>query len=86
MNQPSRKERELALRHAIIFEATEAVLTERGYHGASVDEIAKRAQISVGTSYGLGSVSQESSVRTRRRSCRFHTEMQNPSEWRKGQL
>ena len=53
MNQPSRKERELALRHAIIFEATEAVLTERGYHGASVDEIAKRAQISVGTLYNL---------------------------------
>jgi AcrR family transcriptional regulator len=53
MNQPSRKERELALRQSIIFDAAEAVLTERGYHGASVDEIAKRAEISVGTLYNL---------------------------------
>jgi AcrR family transcriptional regulator len=53
MKQPSRKERELALRQAIIFEAAEAVLAERGYHGASVDEIARRAEISVGTLYNL---------------------------------
>lgn len=53
MNQPSRKEREQALRQAIIFEATEAVLAERGFHGASVDEIARRAEISVGTLYNL---------------------------------
>lgn len=53
MNQPSRKQRELALRQSIIFEAAEAVLAERGYHGASVDEIAKRAEISVGTLYNL---------------------------------
>ena len=51
MSQPSRKERELALRQEIIFEAAEAVLAERGYHGASVDEVAKRAEISVGTLY-----------------------------------
>jgi AcrR family transcriptional regulator len=49
----SRKERELALRHEIIFEAAEAVLAERGFHGASVDETAKRAQVSVGTLYNL---------------------------------
>lgn len=53
MSQPSRKERELALRQAIVFEAAEAVLAERGFHGASVDEIAKRAEISVGTLYNL---------------------------------
>jgi AcrR family transcriptional regulator len=53
MNQPSRKERELALRQAIVFEAAEAVVAERGYHGASVDEIARRAEISVGTLYNL---------------------------------
>ena len=53
MNQLSRKQRELALRQAIIFEAAEAVLAERGYHGASVDEIAKRAEVSVGTLYNL---------------------------------
>lgn len=53
MNPPSRKERELALRQAIIFDAAEAVLAERGYHGASVDEVAKRAEISVGTLYNL---------------------------------
>lgn len=53
MNQPSRKERELALRQEIILEAAEAVLAERGFHGASVDEIARRAEISVGTLYNL---------------------------------
>jgi len=53
MNQPSRKARELALRQEIIFSAAEQVLGERGYHGASVDEIAKRAEISVGTLYNL---------------------------------
>ena len=53
MSQPSRKEREQALRQAIVFEATEAVLAERGFHGASVDEIARRAEISVGTLYNL---------------------------------
>ncbi|MBI4515459.1 MAG: TetR family transcriptional regulator [Deltaproteobacteria bacterium] len=49
----SRKERELALRQALVFEAAEAVLVERGFHGASVDEIAKRAGLSVGTLYNL---------------------------------
>ncbi len=53
MPQPSRKQREIALRQEIIFEAAEAVLAERGFHGASVDETAKRAQISVGTLYNL---------------------------------
>lgn len=53
MAQPSRKQRELALRQEIIFEAAEAVLAERGFHGASVDETAKRAEVSVGTLYNL---------------------------------
>jgi AcrR family transcriptional regulator len=53
MSRPSRKERELALRQEIIFEAAEAVLAERGFHGASVDETAKRAEVSVGTLYNL---------------------------------
>lgn len=50
---PSRKQRELALRQEIIFGAAEAVLAVRGFHGASVDEIARRAEVSVGTLYNL---------------------------------
>jgi AcrR family transcriptional regulator len=53
MPQPSRKQRELALRQEIIFEAAESVLAEGGFHGSSVDEIAKRAEVSVGTLYNL---------------------------------
>jgi AcrR family transcriptional regulator len=53
MIQASRKQRELALRQEIIFEAAEAVLAARGFHGASVDEIAKRAEVSVGTLYNF---------------------------------
>jgi AcrR family transcriptional regulator len=53
MTRPSRKQRELALRQEIIFEAAEAVLAERGLHRASVDEVAKRAEVSVGTLYNL---------------------------------
>src|SRR5574340_970394 len=53
MIAPSRKQRELALRQEIIFAAAEAVLAARGFHGASVDEIARRAEISVGTLYNL---------------------------------
>ena len=53
MTNPSRKQRELALRQEIIFEAAEAVLAERGFHRASVDEVAKRAEVSVGTLYNL---------------------------------
>jgi TetR/AcrR family transcriptional regulator len=53
MTHPSRKQRELALRQEIIFEAAEAVLAERGFHRASVDEVAKRAEVSVGTLYNL---------------------------------
>ncbi len=49
----TRKQRELALRQTLVFEAAEAVLAERGFHGASVDEIAKRAGVSVGTLYNL---------------------------------
>ncbi|MBP1688303.1 MAG: hypothetical protein H6Q33_4446 [Deltaproteobacteria bacterium] len=50
---PSRKQRELALRQEIIFTAAEAVLAVHGFHGASVDEIARRAEVSVGTLYNL---------------------------------
>lgn len=49
----TRKQRELALRQTLVFEAAEEVLGERGFHGASVDEIAKRAGLSVGTLYNL---------------------------------
>lgn len=53
MITPSRKQRELALRQEIIFVAAEAVLAARGFHGASVDEIARRAEVSVGTLYNF---------------------------------
>ncbi|MFN8624804.1 MAG: TetR/AcrR family transcriptional regulator [Candidatus Binatia bacterium] len=53
MIAPSRKQRELALRQEIIFTAAEAVLAARGFHGTSVDEIARRAEVSVGTLYNL---------------------------------
>jgi TetR/AcrR family transcriptional regulator len=49
----SRKQRELALRQSLVFDAAEAVLAERGLHAASVDEIAERSGLSVGTLYNL---------------------------------
>jgi len=49
----SRRERELNLRKEIILEAAEGVFAEKGYYDAAVEEIATRAEISIGTLYNL---------------------------------
>jgi AcrR family transcriptional regulator len=49
----SRRERELNLRKEIILEAAEEVFAVKGYYEASIEEIASRAEISVGSIYNL---------------------------------
>jgi TetR/AcrR family transcriptional regulator len=49
----SRKERELQFRLNLILDAAEEVFAETSFGGASVEEIAQRAEISVGTLYNL---------------------------------
>jgi TetR/AcrR family transcriptional regulator len=47
----SRKAREEALRQEIILEAAERVIAQKGYRGASMEEIARMAQLSAGSLY-----------------------------------
>jgi AcrR family transcriptional regulator len=49
----SRKERELQFRLNLILDAAEEVFAESSFAGASVEEIAQKAEISVGTLYNL---------------------------------
>jgi TetR/AcrR family transcriptional regulator len=49
----SRRERELSLRKEIILEAAEEVFASKGYYEAAVEEVASRAEISVGSLYNL---------------------------------
>lgn len=49
----SRKEREQQFRLNLILDAAEEVFAETAFSGASVEEIAQRAEISVGTLYNL---------------------------------
>jgi len=49
----SRKERELEFRMNLVLDAAEDVFNEHSYGTASVEEIAHRAEISVGTLYNL---------------------------------
>jgi TetR/AcrR family transcriptional regulator len=49
----SRKEREQQFRLNLILDAAEEVFAETNFAGASVEEIAQRAEISVGTLYNL---------------------------------
>ncbi len=49
----SRKERELQFRMNLVLDAAEEVFAESSYAQTSVEEIAKRAEISVGTLYNL---------------------------------
>ena len=49
----SRKEREQQFRLTLILDAAEEVFAETSFAGASVEEIAQRAEISVGTLYNL---------------------------------
>ena len=49
----SRRERELQFRIGLVLDAAEDVFAEHTYAQASVEDIAKRAEISVGTLYNL---------------------------------
>lgn len=49
----TRKERELQFRISLVLDAAEEVFAEGPYAQASVEEIARRAEISVGTLYNL---------------------------------
>ena len=50
-SRPSLKEKQRQEREALIFQAAEEVITEKGYHEASMDEIAQRVGIAKGTLY-----------------------------------
>jgi len=52
MAQPSRKDREKAEHRRLILEAAEEVFADRGFHAATVHDIAERAEFSVGYLYG----------------------------------
>jgi len=49
----SRKERERESHRREILDAAEAVFVRKGYHGATVEEIARQAEFSVGTLYNF---------------------------------
>jgi AcrR family transcriptional regulator len=53
VTRPSRRERERAFRTRLILEAAEEVFAARGFQGASIDEIARRAEIAIPTLYKL---------------------------------
>lgn len=53
VKKPSRKERELEFRLNLVLDAAEEVFAETSFAKASVEEIAERAEISVGTLYNL---------------------------------
>ena len=49
----TRKDREKARHRLEILEAAEAVFAEKGFHGATAEEIARRAEFAVGTIYNF---------------------------------
>lgn len=49
----SRRERERTFRIGLVVEAAEEVFAARGFQGASVEEIASRAEVAIGTLYKL---------------------------------
>jgi AcrR family transcriptional regulator len=53
MTSQTRKERERAAHRLAILEAAEEVFADKGFHNATVQEIADRAEFSVGYLYGL---------------------------------
>jgi AcrR family transcriptional regulator len=53
MAEVTRRERERRQHRQQILEAAESVFAEKGFHGASVHEIAERAEFSVGYLYNL---------------------------------
>ena len=50
---PSRRERELEFRNRLVVEAAEEVFATRGFQAAGMDEIARRAEVSLATLYKL---------------------------------
>jgi AcrR family transcriptional regulator len=59
MSTISRKERERMARRDEILEAAAAVFAEHGYNGATIQEVAQRAELSVGTLYNFFENKQE---------------------------
>ncbi len=55
----TRKERELQFRMGIVLDAAQQVFAESSYAASSVEEIARRAEISVGTLYNLFNSKEE---------------------------
>lgn len=53
MARPTRKERERERRQSEVLEAAEAVFADKGFHDATVQEIAERAEFSVGSLYNM---------------------------------
>ena len=53
MDRPSRKDRERIQHREEILRAAEVVFAEKGFHRCSVEEIAERAEFSVGTLYNF---------------------------------
>ena len=53
MRTPSRKERERESRRLAVLDAAEEVFAEKGFHDATVQEIAERAEFAVGTLYTM---------------------------------
>ncbi|HWP66800.1 MAG TPA: TetR/AcrR family transcriptional regulator [Candidatus Limnocylindria bacterium] len=53
MRQPSRREREQRFRTDLVLEAAEGAFGAHGFQGASMEDIAKRAELSVGSLYNL---------------------------------
>ncbi|MCI5131850.1 MAG: TetR/AcrR family transcriptional regulator, partial [Candidatus Electrothrix sp. EH2] len=50
-NKPSRREREKQRQRKDMLEAAEQLFAEKGYHNASMQEIAEQAEFAVGTLY-----------------------------------
>jgi AcrR family transcriptional regulator len=53
MKRPSRKEREQRFRTDLVLEAAEGVFGAQGFQGASMEDIARQAELSVGSLYNL---------------------------------
>lgn len=51
--RPSRREREQKFRSDLVLDAAEAVFAAHGFQGASMEEIARRAELSVGSLYNV---------------------------------
>jgi AcrR family transcriptional regulator len=53
MPEQTRRDKERALHRRLILEAAESVFAQKGYHSATVQEIAEKAEFSVGSLYNF---------------------------------